>query len=178
MSDPKRAKHSWAMAILALWLVLIIVAFWWFQFRNITDYDEYWASFDGKALLASKVVNDTGKPLVFHFVDPGCSCSRFSYPHIEGLEQRYASAASFSEAGTFAIEGVELPAEMMVPAGPAVAIWDQEGVLAYFGPYSGGAVCGEGADFVSSTLDQLKQGVNPQWINHEVVGCFCPWPEE
>ena len=61
-----------------------------------------------------------------------------------------------------------------VPATPAVMVFDQRGQLAYFGPYSGGVVCGSGEDFVANTVSALAKGVNPGWINQESVGCLCP----
>lgn len=177
-------KSRWAFVVLATWLFAMVCAFWWFQFRNVGVYSEHWASFSGEALLDSALTGTRDRPLVLHFVDPDCPCSRFSYPHIEGLETRFAGDAYFvnsrpesvSEGGSNSEAKVSYP-DLNVPAGPAVAIWARNGRLAYFGPYSGGAVCGEGADFVAATLEELAEGRNPQWINHEVVGCFCPWPK-
>ena len=65
-----------------------------------------------------------------------------------------------------------------VPASPAVAIWDEHGKLAYFGPYSSGLVCGQGDDFVSRVMVRLTQKQNPEWINMLGVGCFCPWQSQ
>lgn len=171
-------KYKLAVVLLALWLVAIAGAFWWFQFRNISAYSEYWASFDGQHLLDQIVAVPEGKPLVLHFVDPQCPCSRFSVPHIAELETRYQNQVKFVDVHTakhYKAAATDALPLRSVPAGPAVAIWDRNGRLAYFGPYSGGAVCGQGTDFVAATLAALAIGKNPQWINHEAVGCFCPW---
>lgn len=173
-----RKKYIWATALLAAWLFCVACAFWWFQFRNMSVYSDHWVSFQGRHLLETTVPQSNGMPLVLHFVDPDCPCSRFSTPHIQALESQYAGRARFidfmSAGKGNELSGIVLPANA-VPAAPAVAIWDGKGQLAYFGPYSGGAVCGEGTDFVAATLDQLQSGAVPHWINHEVVGCFCRW---
>jgi hypothetical protein len=117
------------------------------------------------------------KALVVHFVDPDCPCSRFSTPHIQELELAFSKNIEFVDF----LSSVETDERMqqfkaaVIPAGPAVAVFSQSGDLAYFGPYSSGAVCGEGDDLVAATLTSLDNNINPQWINQENVGCFCQW---
>ena len=62
-----------------------------------------------------------------------------------------------------------------LPASPAVAVWDSLGRLAYFGPYSEGAVCTSANSFVEPVLDALLAGrpvLAPQTL---ASGCFCAW---
>jgi hypothetical protein len=63
-----------------------------------------------------------------------------------------------------------------IPASPAAAVFNHEGQLAYFGPYSEGAACLTGnGDFVEQVLDKLLAGERPQQINTAAFGCFCDW---
>lgn len=158
--------------------MLAAVCLWWFQFRHIGSFDEYWASFNGQALSELPFKPDQGDALVMHFVDPSCPCSRFTASHIESLEADLDADIEFVYISPDTSEAsvLEQLQQIGLPAGPAVAIWDKSGALAYFGPYSSGAFCGEGTDFVRTTLSSLEQQHNPQWINQEAVGCFCRWP--
>lgn len=173
----KSPRQTIAMLVLILWVTACAVAFWWFQFRHISAFDEYWATFSGSLLADTKVYPATGAALVVHFIDPSCPCSRFSTSHIEKLEYNYSKNIEFIDLNSTPIndERVRRLKSLQIPASPAVAVWDKHGELAYFGPYSGGNFCGEGTDFVSITLDSLNEGNNPSWINQDAVGCFCPW---
>jgi hypothetical protein len=166
-----------AVVVLFVWLLIIGFAFWQYQFSRISSLEDYWVSFSGESFADTKLVPKNGEALIVHIVDPNCPCSRFTKSHIEELELKYANNAEF-------INITNIPADdsrretlmgLMIPASPAVAIWDGSGHLAYFGPYSGGRFCGSGLDFVSMTLSSLKAMLNLRWINQEAVGCFCPW---
>lgn len=170
-----RRSHWFSVVILLFWLMATVLAFWWFQFRNLGNFDDYWASFQGAEFLGLQMENSE-TPLVVHFVDDSCSCSRFSVPHIAELEEKYAGKARFkSYQDSLPFQVTDAQSVLQVPAGPAVAIWSASGEMAYFGPYSSGAFCGDGEDLVSKVLQSLADGVNPEWLNNEAVGCFCPW---
>lgn len=165
-----------AVCLLLGWLSAAAAAFWWFQFQYVRKFDEAWVSFQGRDILATRLSPLNANALVVHYVDDSCPCSRFSAPHIQQLEETFSQNVEFI---TFNQLDTRDPRyailrELPMPATPAVAIWSQNGQLAYFGPYSSGAVCGEGADFVAATLEKLALDENPHWINHEAIGCFCP----
>jgi Domain of unknown function (DUF6436) len=164
-------KQAFAVLLLAVWLGISSLTLWWFQFRHISAFDRYWASFDGQLLNDIYLPPDMGLARVVHFIDVDCPCSRFSKRHIQTLEAHFSDRVQFQYKQ-------EVPQDLWVPASPSVAVWDKHGKLAYVGPYSGGNLCGEGADFVSMTLNSLEQGFNPKWINSEAVGCFCRWPNK
>lgn len=174
-------RQDCAVIIFVVWLLLAAVSLWWFQLRHIGGFDEYWASFNGQTLSELPFKPDYGDALVVHFVDPSCPCSRFTTAHIESLQADLKTDIDFvyiaPETSTSTRPKLQLELQDIgLPASPAVAIWDKSGELAYFGPYSSGAFCGEGTDFVRTTLHSLTQNHNPQWINQEAVGCFCRWP--
>jgi hypothetical protein len=173
----KYQRQTIAMTVLILWVTACAVAFWWFQFRHISAFDEHLATFSGSSLSDTKVYPETGGALVVHFVDPFCPCSRFSTSHIEKLESSYSKTAEFIDLNSTPVkdERARRLKTLPIPVGPAVAIWDKNGEFAYLGPYSGGNFCGQGTDFVSITLNSLNEGKNPSWINQEAVGSFCPW---
>lgn len=68
----------------------------------------------------------------------------------------------------------DLPGSERLPASPAVAIWDQQGQLAYFGPYSEGATCTSNNSFIEPILKPQRRppGQRQQYL---AVGCFCDW---
>lgn len=135
-------------------------------------FDDSFVAFEGSKLHFLSTIKTNYVAHVVHIVDQNCPCSRFSQPHIMELEARYSNEVLFSH-------WQDLPQmlqkQITIPASPAVVIWAGDGELAYFGPYSGGATCGQGSDFVSATIEKLKTDENPEWINHDVLGCYCPW---
>ncbi len=172
------SNHKLAMGILVVWLSLCAVLFWYFQFRHMNAFDDYWATFHGESFKENRIRPIKGYAIVMHFIDNSCPCSRFAEPHIRDLERQFGNEVEFIRFGS--TENTRHPkidfSQLNVPASPAVAIWSKDGDLAYLGPYSGGAICGQGRDFVSSTLGNLKERHNPKWFNQEAIGCLCEWP--
>ncbi|MNV89579.1 hypothetical protein D3C71_1838880 [compost metagenome] len=68
-----------------------------------------------------------------------------------------------------------LPGSEHLPASPAVAIWDHQGRLAYFGPYSEGAVCNASNSFIEPILQALSQHRAVTAGSTLAIGCYCPW---
>ena len=173
------SKQQLALAVLVAWLVLSALAFWWFQFRHIGPFSDYWASFDGQYFKEYQLLPTQGyEAVVVHFIDEECPCSRFATDHIAELEEQYGARVEFIRYQPDIFAPASTNAQQKLAAilvSPAVAIWDQQGQLAYLGPYSGGAICGQGTDFVAMTLNLLAQNQNPLWFNQEAVGCFCQW---
>jgi hypothetical protein len=139
---------------------------------------------------------------VVHFWDPACPCSRFNEAHVRKIVAEYArrgvqflvvarAGSGLSEAllaarahRTFgdAVRLVNAPSQAAVgltPSSPATAILDADGKLAYFGPYSTGAVCTATQGlFAEKVLDQLLQGNHPQLWNTWASGCLCSWSRQ
>ena len=67
----------------------------------------------------------------------------------------------------------EIIGQQWVVATPAVAVIEADGSVAYFGPYSAGAVCGEGEDLLKTVVKQLQENQNFAWFNLLSYGCFC-----
>lgn len=149
-------KQTAAATVFVAWLILLVVAFYRFFFANLASFDQ-WATFDGSKLSTiAKVAPGT----IVHWSGSDCICNRYSEPHVAELQQRldhyhHELIDLGVDTGRFA------NLAQFVPATPAVMVFDQDGKLAYFGPYSGGTVCGEGEDFVTRTDEMLRAGVNP-----------------
>jgi len=136
---------------------------------------------------------------VLHFWDPSCPCSRFNEAHVRELMTSYRrhgvqftvvaragtglsedeiarrASSTFGHSVPLLQQSSASPAKVP-PSSPATAIFDAGGQLAYFGPYSSGAMClsGNGA-FAEKVLDSLMLGDNPQQLNTLAFGCFCSW---
>jgi hypothetical protein len=170
----KKLRYIAALAIIAIWLIVSGIAFWWFQVKHISTFDTHFFEFNGELLQRSQILSTASQPTVVHFVDPSCPCSDRARTHIQELEQEFAESARFyrwpdvPDVLTDVITRAKVP-----PATPSVAIWANDGKLAYFGPYSSGVYCGDGTDFVFTTLELLQKGNNPEWINHDALGCYC-----
>jgi hypothetical protein len=136
---------------------------------------------------------------VIHFWDPACPCSRFNERHVRDIVSGYrdrgirfvviaraghglthdALATRARAAFGDAVQLMDAPTGTLTdltPSSPATAILDAEGELAYFGPYSTGALCTSTTGvFAERVLDQLLLGHNPQQWNTWASGCFCSW---
>lgn len=158
-----------------VWFATVCAGFWWFEYRHWQAFNPTGVTFEGRHLsvLYQHLQPHKDGPnsiTVVHFADQNCACNRYSEQHRQSLQpvllhskQHLVTPSMATQLGVF------------VPASPAVAIWDERGELAYFGPYSSGLICGQGSDFVSRVIQQLTQKQNPEWINMLGLGCFCPW---
>lgn len=163
------SKNYWC--IIPSWLALVALAFWWFEYRYWQHFAPATATFSGVQIsqLYSRI-GMQGKITVVHFSNKNCPCNTYSRDHVQRLQPQL----SVSHQVTLNPSDNAL-LNISIPASPATAIWDSHGQLAYFGPYSSGAVCGSGLDFVSRTLDAISKNKNPQWVNMVGIGCYCTW---
>ena len=172
--QPKVRAFLPTLAVI-LWLLLMVFSFWWFEYRHWQSFNEQNIIFNGSelSLLKQRLINENGQNLtVAHFTDESCQCSQYSRSHIKKLQPVFKGVQQVTLSPTH-----KDMQNIHIPATPAVAIWDEQGELAYFGPYSSGAICGQGNNFVEPVLKQLKQQNNPRWINMVGIGCYCPWKQ-
>ncbi len=171
MEADGQIKHTYSAALVSLvfvlWLGLVVGLFWMLQFR----YEAVWVSFDGTNLPR---LESQKAMRVIHFVDESCPCSKFSRPHIVDIESKWSGQGVAFETLDMAGRSESRPQlRQAIPATPAVAVWNHAGELTYFGPYTSGAICGEGDDLLDQALSTPIEG---QRINQESVGCFCQRP--
>lgn len=181
MMAAHKTAYTWAGLIL-LWLVLVASAFWFLEYRYWQSFNQSTVIFEGSQLDrlwqrlhkqgASVGENERGITIV-HFTEDSCPCVSYSQQHIKQLQPILKQTQQYIlQSDDARLVGVSLPAT------PSVAIWDEQGRLAYFGPYSSGLHCGQGEDFVTTIMNKLDQQINPMWINMVGHGCYCPWQSE
>jgi len=159
-----------------------------FQARYLRPFDNQATLFDGSQLQLPAELAGPGPVRVVHFWDPACPCNVGNQQHLGDLVSQFAGhGVTFHvlqkpgshgqlPANLTALKPIaNLPGSEHLPASPAVAIWDRQGRLAYFGPYSEGAVCNASNSFVEPILKALLDGRQVSASNTLAVGCYCPW---
>jgi hypothetical protein len=160
-------RYRYAVALVAGWVALVVLGFWWFSARFFMPFGEVLVSFDGRDIAAqSPSLNEV---TVVGLIDKECACSGFAESHWSDLQREYPHVvferASTTNRWSFLLQSVGVS--------PAVAVWNADGRLVYLGPFSSGSMCGSGDDFVAMTLGSLAASDPVQWINQDAVGCFC-----
>lgn len=186
-----RLKAVLALLITLLWLAALLWAYWWFQVRYVRSFDNQAVIFAGESLRLPQTLAAQGTIRLVHFWDPACPCNVGNQQHLSELIERFAGqGVSFhvlqkpGSSGTLPaplaklqpiaqLQGAEL-----LPSSPAVGIWDQQGQLAYFGPYSEGVSCNSSNSFIEPILEALIEGRTVKASNSMAIGCFCPWQPE
>ncbi|ANC00800.1 DUF6436 domain-containing protein [Pseudomonas putida] len=175
--------------------LLCAALLWWaydsFQSRYLRQFDDQATLFDGSQLQLPAELAGPGPIRIVHFWDPTCPCNVGNQQHLaELIEQFAAQGVTFHvlqkpgshgqlPANLGALQPIrELPGSEHLPASPAVAIWDRQGQLAYFGPYSEGAVCNSSNSFIEPVIRALLQGRRVQASNALASGCYCPWRKD
>lgn len=168
---------------LGLW-----AAYDWFQGRYIRAFSDQTALFAGDALSLPAGLSGPGPIRVVHFWDPACPCNVGNQQHLTELLASYVPQGvafySVRKPGTQgqlpatlnAIKPLAtLPGADHLSASPAVAIWDRNGQLAYFGPYSEGTTCNASNSFIEPILQALSNNRPVKATHTMAVGCYCPW---
>jgi hypothetical protein len=175
---------------IACWAFALAGAYWWYQLRYIRSFSPQAALFTGQDLRLPADLAGPGPIRIVHFWDPACPCNVGNQQHLGELMAHFAPlGVRFYAVQKPASQGQlpaslaalttlsTLPGSATLPASPAVAIWDQQGQLAYFGPYSEGANCTSSNSFIEPILDALIAGRPVNASNTLAVGCFCDWQQ-
>ena len=163
-------------------------AYDWFQGQYIRPFSEQTALFAGDVLSLPAELSGPGPIRVVHFWDPACPCNVGNQQHLGDLITQFAGQSVTFHVVQKADSHGQLPANLAslqpiahlpgsehLPASPAVAIWDRQGNLAYFGPYSEGALCNASNSFIEPIIKALLAGRPVQATNTLAIGCYCPW---
>jgi hypothetical protein len=191
MTAHLRIQHRFAFPALiglacaaALWL-----GYQWFEGKYIRPFSDQTALFAGDVLRLPPELAGPGRIRVVHFWDPACPCNVGNQEHLSQLVTQFAGVngvdfyavrkpATHGElpASLSAIKPLsDLPGANRITASPAVAIWDGQGKLAYFGPYSAGLICNSQNSFIEPILLALKANRPISATHTMAVGCYCPW---
>ncbi|WP_416421481.1 DUF6436 domain-containing protein [Pseudomonas sp. App30] len=187
---PASRRKTLFLTLLALICGLTLwTAYDWFQGRYIRVFSEHATLFEGDALKLPDALAGPGPIRLVHFWDPACPCNVVNEQHLAELTEQFAakgvrfySVQRQSSRGnlprSLGITSLpDLPGSDRISASPAVAIWDRAGKLAYFGPYSEGAVCSSSNSFIEPILKALDTGLTVQATHMFAVGCYCPWQQ-
>ena len=92
--------RKWIAVLLLVTTAFCIVAIFWF---NEWKYSlptpvpaDYHNVSMGTEIKMPGIKNDGSKPLMLHFFNPSCPCSRFNIPHIQSLMKRYKDNVDFA----------------------------------------------------------------------------------
>lgn len=188
---PASRRKTLFLAILALICGLTLwTAYDWFQGRYIRVFSEHATLFAGDALQLPPELAGPGPIRLVHFWDPACPCNVANQQHLGELQATYGARGVHFYAVQKSGSHGRLPANLdsfkalaaipgsdTIPASPAVAIWDQQGQLAYFGPYSEGATCNSSNSFIEPILKALADGRAVNATHTLAQGCYCAWSE-
>lgn len=188
---PRLPRKNLLIILLTLaCLVALTLAYHWFETRYLRTFDERAAVFSGAELQLPAALSGPSEIRLVHFWDPACPCNVGNQQHLAELIAHYApqgvqfhvvrkpGSQGRLPAELAALQVIdELPGSANLPASPAVAIWDKQGQLAYFGPYSEGLVCNSSNSFIEPILEALAAGRKVNASNTLAVGCFCQWAE-
>jgi hypothetical protein len=140
-----------------------------------------------------RTASQAGAPLkltLIHLFNPNCLCNRSAEANLQRLLERYRSRgvqflampAHVLDASTVAPLGLPTLSarrSTLVAAGvksaPAALIFDADGRLIYYGPYSDSAWCGSTGNLVEPVLDRALSGLATVKRPRASGGCYCGW---
>lgn len=182
----KRTWQTWAWGMGCLTLTgSLLWGVWEMPLTQLTPRPVF---FSADNLRLPPELAGSGPIRLVHFWNPHCPCNVGNLEHLEQLVQHFGPRGvqfySVQQMGNLGhlptslseiqpltgLEGVD-----QLPASPAVAIWDAQGALAYFGPYSEDAACTSDNSFVEPVLNALLKGQGVKATAGLAVACFCDW---
>ncbi|WP_285426273.1 DUF6436 domain-containing protein [Pseudomonas sp. efr-133-TYG-103a] len=190
MTAHSRIRRRTVIALIALACAAVLwLGFTWFEGRYLRTFSDTTALFAGDSLRLPPELAGPGPIRVVHFWDPACPCNVGNQEHLSELVAHYAGVGGVAfyavqKPGTRgqlpvtlnAIKPLShLPGAERMTSSPAIAIWDRQGKLAYFGPYSEGLVCNSQNSFVEPILQALSANRPVNATHTMAVGCYCPW---
>lgn len=177
-----RRWRLWAGGFLAAGALLLILVF------NDSGLGLRSVVFSSTALSLPKTLEADQSIRLVHFWDPACPCNVGNQAHLLAIVQQFAPQGvrfySVKRAGRkgqlpavfSAVQALEDEHDWtQIPASPAAAIWNAQGDLIYFGPYTEGANCNVARGFVEPILEASLAGRSVQATHQLAVACFCDW---
>lgn len=178
--------------LLAVLVIICAAGLWlgytWFEGRYVRTFNAQTALFAGDVLSLPADMAGPGRIRVVHFWDPSCPCNVGNQQHLAELIGHFAGAGvdfyAVRKPGTqgelpstlSAIKPLnDVPGADQIGSSPAVAIWDRQGRLAYFGPYSEGLICNSQNSFIEPILQALIADRSVNATHSMAVGCYCQW---
>jgi hypothetical protein len=167
--------------IVTIWLVLLLFIaaglFWyndWIYQLPTPLPTHYKAVHPGQAIPINIVVKDHHKPILLHFFNPECPCSRFNISNFKHLYKRYSHHINFviivMSNKTYTVQEIQDKFNLPIPvsfdssiavlcgvyATPQVALLDNQHKLYYRGNYNRSRYCtDEKTNYAKMAISEL-----------------------
>ena len=187
--------------VVTVWLACMAGAFWYFELGNQRSFESAdTALFDAsqRESTAEAWLHEHAKPApdltpskatVVYVYRADCPCNRFTEPHLAKIVARYRSegvrfvsastalsVAAPAPVGPSGLRRIDSTVEAELPwvdATPAALVYNGDGKLIYYGPYSNTAECGSSGGLVERVLDRALRGESQSPQRFYGGGCFC-----
>ncbi len=188
--------------LLACWLTVIFGAicaiFWYNEWRYSlpTPVPQYYSNVKiGEHIdIAGLAGYEPDKPLLIHFFNPDCPCSKFNMPHLKSLQKKYGDKVSFmvvliNKTGSYTPDQIKAKYDLHIPvvcdttvasrcgvySTPQAAILDAGGNLYYRGNYNRSRYCTDkNSEFVKMAIDSLlSKNARPQFNQFAFTAYGC-----
>lgn len=177
--------HRILWLVVIVWLAMAAYGAWYFELRferpfvstaRATLFESGAATPEAEEWFRHRFVvpADDAAPMatVVHVYDAGCSCNRFTDPHLRQIQATYSPRhVRVIRIDRNSPIGAAIPD--WIEATPAALVFDANGRLLYFGPYSDTAACGTANGLVERVLNQVLSGKSPRPQLVISGGCFC-----
>ncbi len=165
--------------LVTLWIVSTIGMMMYFSAGKQVEFDPqgklHFAAmqddFDQKVIHHFQRYSDTLRNQVFHLKRANCRCNTLNQLHTQRLDnllekhQFQSHHLSLNSANDDALLSISTP---------AIVVFDNQGQLAYLGPYSVGLLCGIGNAFVDQYIKNVIQDTHlGASIISDAKGCYC-----
>lgn len=165
--------------LLVSWICLCLAALTYFALQQLRHFDpdnslhisamstefERQVEAHFKAKLGN--VESTG----IHIQAENCRCNFANNRHVDRLDKQLNQLSFRSVKLT--TEQADLPTQIL-PSAPAILIFNSEGKLSYFGPYSSGYFCNSANSLVDKLLARIATNLQQTpFIVSDSEGCYC-----
>lgn len=167
------------IALITLWILYSFAAMLYFSTKDIRAFDPngelQFASTDADFdLNVKKTFKTVFNPLIksaFHIQDKACSCSGLSDRHVRLLNIKLAKAG-YSVQTLTPQDHTKIAS--LLPSLPALIIFDENGELAYLGPYSSGYFCGVKTSLIEPIVASIAANTHlGALVISDSDGCYC-----
>lgn len=195
-----RLMRNMLAVVLATGCFMAIVgAFWWQDVRYQLPTPKPAAlvqmPLGDKVALPKVLLAYQGKPLLLHFFNPDCPCSRFNLAHVRELQHRYGNELRIVAVvqGTEAASDLPIPAiadpcggiaaQLGVYSTPQAVLLTADGRLFYRGNYNRSRFCSDSATaFAQQAIEALRTDAGQHVAvaaNPDAITAYgCPLPSD
>lgn len=169
------------MSLIVLWFAIVLTGLWWLIDARLVWFDSHGrlqqqvtdTNFEQRlARQVSAGVGDLTSAVV-HVASNSCRCNWRTRGHQQAIVREVDALGGRN----ISIDIDQYPGlQRLIPATPAVIIFDQNSQLVYLGPYADGAFCSSATSFVEELIPAVRATERPRnsgWINMVAKGCYC-----